>query len=525
MSEVYRPDVVLATPPPITHRTAEENLGLGYLAASLREKGHSVQIVDGWLNGLSPHELAAEILKNPPKHLVGFSCYRSNMERTMEVASLLRQSGLDVPLVVGGYGPTFHSEEFLEAGFDIVVRGEGEETILDLYSYFSTGFPNLPEIQGISYMDNGDIRHNPARPLKVDIDNIPFPSRDTIDLTNRRRSAVHITSARGCQAHCIFCSIVSFQRLSEGPQWRQRSIENFVDEMELLSKGGARYFKVIDDSFVEPPRDESWCKSLADEIQDRNLSVRLRGSIRADRVTEDVIKGLKRAGFFAFSCGIENASASALRRMGKSATAEQNIQALEIFKKHGVYVQAGQILFDYGTTMEELEENYEFMRKYIWIISKGIFTEMYAADGTPFTKLLANSGQLKEDKRGLGNNTYEVQDEKARKVYRALKLWHKSHIRIYDMTIDAISAPKALEPEELELFHPLCIELRGKDLDFMRDVLDMVEEGWSETQLAEFTNKKVQESNDWYSDFEQKVVAVYQKTGLVYDADENPFVN
>lgn len=525
MSEIYRPEVSLATPPPVTHRTAEENLGIGYLASALRENGHSVEIVDGWLRGLTAHELASEILKNPPKTFVGFSCYRSNMERTIEVANLLRQSGLAVPMVAGGYGPTFDSEEFLKAGFDIVVRGEAEETILELYSYFNNGKPDLAEIKGISYLDNGEIKNNPTRPLNVNIDHIPFPSRDTMPLAISRRSAVHIISARGCQAHCTFCSIVAFQRLSEGPQWRQRSVKNFVDELQLLNKEGARYFKVIDDSFIEPPRDENWARELADEIEGRGLKVRLRSSIRADRVTDGIVKELKRAGFFAFSCGIENGSDTALRRMGKSASVEQNIKALNIFKKYGIYVQAGHILFDYGTTINELEENYKFMRKYTWTVSKGIFTEMYAADGTPYTRLLSNKDLLQEDKKGLGNNTYEVQDGNARKVYKALKLWHKSHIKTYDMAIDAISAPKALEPKELELFHPLYIELREKDLDFMRDVLDLAEEGLSETYLLEFTNRRIHASKDWYINFEKRILEAYEKTGLVYDANENPFIN
>lgn len=525
MSEIYRPDVVLATPPPITHRTAEENLGLGYLASSLRNQGNEVSIVDGWLHGLSSHQLAEEILKNPPTSFVGFSCYRSNMERTMEVASILRGSGLDVPIVVGGYGPTFHADEFLSAGFDIVVRGEGEETIVELLKYFEHGTTDLSEIKGISYVKDGEFVHNDMRPLKLDIDNITFPSRDTLGLAVKRRSPVHITSARGCQAHCVFCSIVSFQRLSEGPQWRQRSIKNFVDELGMLNKQGVKFFKVIDDSFIEPPRDAQWCKELADEIRSRGLDVKLRGSIRADRVSEDIVKELKRAGFFAFSCGIENGSQSALKRMGKSAKLEDNLKALTIFEKHGIYVQAGHILFDHGTTIDELEENYQFLLAYKWTILKGIFTEMYAADGTPFTKLLENKSMLAPDKNGLGNNQYEVQDPRARIVYKALKMWHKSHIGIYDMTIDAISAPKALSKEELALFHPLCVELREKDLEVMREILDQVHEGLLEEDVLELTHAKIESSRDWYDRFQKKVLQAYDRTGLVYDADKNPFIN
>lgn len=517
-------EIILATPPPISHRTAEENLGLGYLASVLREDGREVRIIDGWLEGMASHQLAQEILSDPPNVFLGFACYRSNMERTMEVAALLKDAGLTVPLVVGGFGPTFHSEEFLNSGFDIVVRGEAEKTVLELTRHFLTGDPELKNILGVSYMRDGRVIHNLARPLHPDLDTLPFPSRDTMHLAISRRTPVHILSARGCQAHCVFCSIVAFQRLSEGLQWRQRSIGNFVNELQELNGQGARYFKVIDDSFIEPPRGEEWCKQLADNIRDRGLDVRLRGSIRADRVTDGVVRELFRAGFFAFSCGIENGSESALKRMGKSASLEQNIEALEIFKKYGIYIQAGHILFDHGTTMQELEENYNFLRRFVWTISKGIFTEMYAADGTPFTKLLDRQGLLTPDERGLGNNKYEVIDADSRKAYYALKAWQKSRTHIYDMTIDAISAPKALEPHELEIFHPLCIELKNKDLDFMREVLDRINSGASQEEIMSFTLTKIEEEQGWYILFEQKVLEAYGLTGLVYDAEENPFV-
>ena len=517
-------NIILATPSPISHRTAEENLGIGYLASILRQTGREVRIVDGWLSGMTTHEIAEIILNDPPKDFLGFACYRSNMERTMEVATLLKEVGLNIPLVVGGFGPTFHTEEFLNAGFDIVVRGEAEETIVDLAKHFEFGEPQLGEILGIAYKSDGKIIVNFPRPLRPDIDDLPFPARDTMQMTIDRRSPVHILSARGCQAHCIFCSIVAFQKIGEGPQWRQRSIKNFIDELQQLNEKGARYFKVIDDSFIESPRNVEWCRQLADEVESRELNIRLRGSIRADRVNDDIMHELCRAGFFAFSCGIENGSATALKRMGKSATLEQNIQALEVFQKYGIYVQAGYILFDHGTTMQELEDNYQFMLKYKWTISKGIFTEMYAANGTPFTRRLEKEGLLIEDQRGLGNNTYPVLDENARKAYFALKDWQKSHTVTYDMTIDAISAPKALETHELELFHPLCIELRERDLAFMRNILDLINQGLSQDQIMEFTNRQIEESRQWYSEFEQRVLQVYKQSGLVYDAEGNPFM-
>lgn len=521
----FKYDVVLATPSPTSHRTAEENLGLGYLCSSLRGKGFSVLIIDGWLNGWDVKRLSKEILDNSPKLFLGFSCYRSNMDKAMEVVSLLRERGVNTPVIAGGFGPTFHTNEFLDAGFNFVVRGEAEKTILDLANFFKNKSSNLKKIGGLSYKDDGNYVNNLLEPLNEKIDEIPFPSRDTLELAIRRKTPIHILSARGCQAHCLFCSIVSFQRLAKGPQWRQRSIKNFVDEMESLYKMGARYLKVIDDSFIEPPRDEDWCERLADEIERRSLKVKLRGSIRADRVSDRIIKHLKRAGFFSYSCGIENFSETSLKRMGKLATVKQNIKALNIFKKYGIYVQAGHILFDHGTTIDELEENYKGMKKYSWTVSKGVFTEMYAADGTPLTRFLENNDNLQKDIQGLGNNKYKIIDESSRKVYLALKTWHKSHSSIYDKTIDPISAPKAVSDEDLKQIHPLCTELKKKDLKFMRKVLDLVYKGISEEKILEFTNNMIRKKHNWYDQFESKIDKLYKEMGLIYDAKVNPFIN
>ncbi|MET4518373.1 radical SAM protein [Bradyrhizobium sp. I1.7.5] len=515
------PPIVLATPAPITHRTAEENLGLGYLASILRSKGANVQIIDGWLGGLTSDEIVDSIARLPVPLWIGFSCYRSNMARAIEVMQLLGQRGLQTPTIAGGYGPTFHPDEFLNAGFDVVVLGEAEETVCELSEHFAFGKLDLSDISGISYKHDGKIVRSGRRPAVANLDAIPFPSRDTIRASLERRSAVHVLSSRGCAAHCTFCSIVAFAKVSHGSHWRQRSIEKFVDELEQVSRLGATCFKVIDDSLIEPPRDELWCRELADDIQSRGLRVRLRGSIRADRVTDEAIRQLKRAGFFAFSCGIENYSESALKRMAKSASVDQNLQALDVFEKHGIYVQAGHILFDHGTTMEELRENHRRMSDYVWTISKGIFSEMYAAEGTPFTRLLRKRNLIDANDDGTGNRNYRLADEDVVQAYTGLKRWHKSHLRLYDKAIDAISAPKALEDEELVEFHALATELRRHDLAFMELLLDSVESGAHDVDGlvdAQVAGNKIK-----YQTLATRVDHAYASAGLVYDADANPF--
>ncbi|WP_380495893.1 B12-binding domain-containing radical SAM protein [Streptoalloteichus tenebrarius] len=512
----------------MTHRTAEENLGLGYLAAVLRGAGHSVAVVDGWLEGMTVAELAERISRHDAE-IVGFACYRSNMERAMETLRLVRPHGRRPFSVAGGYGPTFHTADFLDAGFDAVVRGEGEVPLRMLVEHVLRADPPLSAIPGLSFRDeDGTVRHNTTPAPKLPMDALPDPERDTLALTLARRSLVHIQTARGCQASCTFCSIVAFERVGGGATWRQRSIGRIVDELERLYERGARHFKVIDDSLIEPPRDAEWCEELAAEIARRGIHPRLRGSIRADRVSEEVIEPLVRAGFFSFSCGIENFSSSALRRMAKRADVGQNLAALDTFLRHGLYVQAGHILFDDQTTLSELEDNYAMMRRYVWTISKGIFTEMYAAAGTNFTRKLLRRGELDIDQDVLGNTRYAVRDEVVRVVYDVLKRWHKAHAAVYDKAIDPLSAPKALSSEELRLLHGLAVELRAVDLDFFRRLLDLAAVASSAVTLRRDAEDLLRADTEatlpWYADFEARLNRAYQEVGLVYDADPNPFL-
>lgn len=519
--------IVLSTPAPVTHRTAEENLGLGYLAAVLRADGWRVVIVDGWLEGLTAAQLAERIAGHAPG-LVGFACYRSNIARAIETLNLVRLAGARPFTLAGGYGPTFHAHEFLQAGFDAVVRGEGEQAILAVAQHLASGTPALTEIPGLSTLTADGLAHHAPPPAKVPMDDLPDPARDTLALTLRRRSLVHVQTARGCQASCTFCSIVAFERVGGGATWRQRGIPRIVDELECLMGQGATHFKIIDDSLVEPPRDEQWCADLADEVSRRGIRPRLRGSIRADRVTEPVVAELSRAGFFSFSCGIENFAESALRRMAKRADVAQNCRALDLFQQYGIYVQAGHILFDDRTTLSELAENLALMGHYRWTVSKGIFTEMYAANGTNFTRRLSRTGQLLGDPQGLGNNKYPLTDPAVELVYQALKIWHKAHTVVYDEAIDPVSAPKALDPESLREFHGLGMALRSADLDFFALVMSVVSGGGPierlRQEVAELTDAELSRTARWYDDFRLSVSRAYATAGLVYDGEPNPFI-
>lgn len=515
--------IILATPAPISHRTAEENLGLGYLTATLREKGYEVEIIDGWLTGLTPKQLASKILTRKNPLFVGFSAYQSNMDMAIQTVNAVKKERIDIPFIAGGFGPTFNQNDFLNAGFDIAVRGEGEETLPLLAQHFQDNSVKLEEINNISYKDeNGNVVNNPLAPLSTNLDELPYPARDTMQFAIDRRTPVHVLTARGCTGSCLFCSINAFFRLSKTKKYRQRSVNNIVGELENLKSMGVQHIKIIDDSFIDGNRDEKWCEDFANAIQEKKLKFLLRGSIRADKITDKILFNLKKAGFFSFSCGIENFSETALKRMNKGANLQQNLNALDLLKKYHIYVQAGQILFDPETTLQELNENYQYMKKYDWIISKGVFTEMFAAEGTSFTKLIDKKHWKTSNTHQMGNYKYRIIDEKVNNAHDALKKWHISHMGLYDKAIDPLTSPKALSKEELKIFYDIYMKIRHKDLEIMGGVLERVENHDREMLMSYIEQANIQNS-EFYKNINKEVSQAYKLCNLQYDAKINPF--
>jgi radical SAM superfamily enzyme YgiQ (UPF0313 family) len=116
--------IALLTPPAASHRTAEENLGIGYLAAALRQLGHQVVVIDGWLLNLAPKGIVERLSAIAPPDLIGISAYFSSIDDVANLIQLIRGAKISCPIVTGGYGPTFHPEDFLSIGADFVLRGK-----------------------------------------------------------------------------------------------------------------------------------------------------------------------------------------------------------------------------------------------------------------------------------------------------------------------------------------------------------------------------------------------------------------
>ena len=513
--------VIFIVPSAISHRTSEENLGVGYLASVLRNNDINVIIIDAWLEGLSEDEiemrLDTELKKNEKIIMYGISTYVSNLNSTSKIVSIIRKKDMKAFIVAGGFGPSFFVKKFLDVGIDVISIGEGEETILELCTCLKNEL-HWKNIPGIAFYQNGNIMRTRPRTLINDLDSIPIPARDTIEFVVKKKSSINILSSRGCKGHCVFCSVIAFQKLCTGEVWRQRSIKNFVDELEFLYDQGFNFFKVIDDSFIEYPRDDNWCKELFKEISSRNIKVMLRGSLVAERVTDETVYYLKKAGFFSIACGIENFSNTMLKRLGKRATKSDNIKALEVLKRHDLYVQCGFILFDPFTTLEELRENLFYMKKYNWVLCKGVFSELYAAEGTDFTnELLLNNGTgelIQKDE----NYIYRINDKKVYSIYCALKKWQKSYEHLYNLIIDPLTAPKNISFESMKCLYNIYLTIREKDLNLFEDLLN------SDNDHLNIVENKIVESRNIRKNAIKQALKIYEKEEIVYDGELNRYL-
>ncbi len=514
--------IALITPPAESHRSSEECLALGYLKSSidfLLSNTFEVVCVDAWLEGISLEELIYKLLKIENLFCVGISTYMTSLEQVEEIIRAVKSKNKDIKIVAGGYGPTFNQESFLAIGVDFIVVGEGESLLPVMLERFLAGKP-VDDLKGIACIKDGKIIYTGKMIPSMQLDSIPFPNREHLSIANSLKNPPHISTSRGCMASCSFCSIASFAKQMgdySSTKWRQRSIGNIVDEIEgVVSLTGVNTFKIVDDSFIEPPRDEKWIRKFAQELKQRGLKIRFRTQVRADRLSEPIVEALAEAGWFATAIGIENGSMSALKRMGKTASVLDNQNCIGLLKKYGVHAVLNMILFDPYTDLVELKENYHFLRGVDWGVTKGIFSEMYAAQGTSFTKQLAQKGLTSE--QSYMNSGYRLQNEEVHGVYEGLKIWTSAYQTAHGRAINPISAPKILPLSGYTDYYEISRILYARDLDLFELLLENPKEAVATTHCV------IKDQKPFYDDISAKINLLDHRYGLDYEIKTNLFL-
>lgn len=381
-------DILLINPQPVVMKDLfAENLmysnpplGIGYLASAAREAGYSVRLTDVGIDKLTIAEIC-DLVEQSDVRIVGISSFVANHGNGLKIAYAIKERFRDrVTVIMGGPHVSFVYEEVLKSGYiDIVSIFEGEKTIVELIRCIKEK-GDLNSIRGIAFVNsNHEIIKTQDREPIQDLDTISFPAWDLFKIDKYQEPGIILTG-RGCPYKCIFCSAGAIA----GGKYRMRSVNNVVDEIELLNrKYGIDKIFIADDTFTASAKH---CIEICHEIRRRNLHISWQAEARANTVTDEVASEMVKAGCHHVQIGAESGDNEILKRIGKNVTTDTIERAVRIFLKHGITVVCSFILGHPDDTMETCEKTIQFA-KYLRTISGGYtsckFAILTPLPGTP----------------------------------------------------------------------------------------------------------------------------------------------
>lgn len=311
------------------------HLGLLYVAAELRRAaGITPRIIDLNLDD-APLDAFGALLAQEKPDIIGFSVLTFNLLNCLETCRIIRKASPQTKICFGGIHPTLYPEETLGLGLaDYIVMGEGERTFCELVAAVaSQDEPRLAAVRGIGYRTKeGSVRLNPPREPVRDLDELPFPAYDLIDikrysnLLSSSGQSITVMTSRGCPYKCIFCDI-------RQSGYRYRSPQNILQEIKSFVGMGLREFFIQDDNFtLHRARAKELCRLLIEA----DLGISYKISARVDHLDDELMGCLKRSGCQTIYFGVESGSQPMLDYLQKGITVDKVRTAFGLARKHGL---------------------------------------------------------------------------------------------------------------------------------------------------------------------------------------------
>jgi len=336
-------------------------LGLGYLGAVLYKNHFEVNVIDCQAQKVSHKQFREEISKVQPD-IVGITSTTLTYKSALQIAKIAKEVWPNCIIAIGGPHVTFWDDKALQEApaLDIVVRGEGENTMLELAQRVENHQP-FYDLAGTTCRKGTEIIKNPNRPYLENLDSLPFPAlhlwQHTENLRKYGTIPYPVMTSRGCVYWCNFCTAVRMF----GRRYRMRSPKNVVDELEFLHKNYyANQFTFYDDSFTV---DQVRTAEICDEIRRRGLNIKWDCETRVDMVSKELLVKMREAGCIAVWFGVESGSKKVLNSMGKGFSLAQTRRAFKWAKEAGLMTVAGVILGFPGETKESAWETIRFVKE------------------------------------------------------------------------------------------------------------------------------------------------------------------
>ncbi len=336
-----------------------------YIGGTLKAAGYpNVRFVDAMAADLSDEVLADILAKNNPDVVLA-SAITPMIYKAQSTLKLVKDFNPNIVTILGGIHPSFmYTQVLTEAPWiDYIVRGEGEEIIINLMRAIEAGTDRKERatIQGIAYVEDGQVVATPAHPPIADLDTLT-PDWSLLEwdryiyIPLNCRLAVP-NFARGCPFTCRFCSQWKFWR-----KYRSRTPERFVDEIETLVKQFNVGFFILADE--EPTINQKKFVALCKAMIDRKVNVHWGINTRVTDILrdEELLPLYRKAGLVHVSLGTEAATQMNLNRFRKETTIDENKRAIDMLKNNGMVAEAQFIMGLENETKETIEETYALAR-------------------------------------------------------------------------------------------------------------------------------------------------------------------
>jgi anaerobic magnesium-protoporphyrin IX monomethyl ester cyclase len=370
-------------------------IGIMSLSSVLKRAGHECVMFDQ-ANPETPDEVILKEIRRERPDLVGLSFLSTTSYPYAKVlARRIRATDAKVKIAFGGVFATLNAErvKLQVPEVDFVCRGDGESLILDLLERLD----DPSTVAGVTWQErSGRLRHNPDRLIERNLDQWPFPDRESLPLDFIESMPLDVPAvlsldryttmqtSRGCPWPCVFCDIPIF---NEG-KWRSRSPAHVIAELKQLQEDGYGSVCFVDDHFLlQPKRIESICKA----IHENGIGIQWTCEGRVDSKCMHLFPIMAKAHCRTLMFGIESGSQKILDRLKKEQTLDQIEAAVECAKKAGIEIVHG--FFVVGNpdeTKEDLRQTFKFASR-IRIDSFG-FNRLCVYRGTPLWREYVQRG-------------------------------------------------------------------------------------------------------------------------------------
>lgn len=420
-------------------------LGTLYAAAVARQAGHSVALFDTMLAD-SEEELRPALHEHQPRFLVIYDddfnyltkmCLTRMRDAAFRMAQIAQEQGITV--IVHGSDATDHVEQYANHGVDYILVGEAEQTLIELLAALNGDAENkIEDIPGVAYRNvNGDFQHGPKRNVTRDLDTLPHPARDLIDVDRYRKAwmarhgtySTNMVTTRGCPFHCNWCAKPLY-----GQVYNSHSPRRIAEEMlEVQQTLNPDHIWFCDDIFGLKP---GWIEEFANQVQRLGSRVPFKCLSRADLLLRgNTIDALSRAGCQTVWMGAESGSQKILDAMDKGTTVEQICEATARLKEAGIRVG---FFLQFGYPGEEATEIWETLRMMRRAMPDEIgISVSYPLPGTPFYERVRAEMGAKQNWSESADLAMMYRGTYSTKFYRTLARYvHMDHrLRLAQKTL------------------------------------------------------------------------------------------